>query len=29
MCRDMFSAERMVSELERVYERAMEMAGSR
>src|SRR5690606_17277975 len=29
MCRDMFSAERMVSELERVYERAMEMAGRR
>ena len=27
VCRDMFSAERMVHELERVYERAMEMAG--
>jgi glycosyltransferase involved in cell wall biosynthesis len=29
MCRDMFSAERMVDDLERVYDRAMEMAGRR
>lgn len=27
MCRDLFSAERMVEDLERVYERATEMAG--